>query len=348
MVDSAITFKIIDYNGSDTNREAVIKSTSDRLSNIDKMYMSNFRLIKKFPAYIPKLVSKDEEFSKKNLVKKEIDVNYSKEPHITSLAVCVRSDTEYAHTNIRYFPDNNEATPFSFNVNDIKTMRTETLNNEYFYLDSTLELMKLIEDALTKCINALGFNIANHDIVINKIESGHYQLYITPDLLSKITISFNKPLRQILPFHFKNTLKSDKWKDIEFHYLEASINEITYRISQTLYKSVQIFPFNSIKFTSNNIDCRSIFTMANYINNNNNSEVELLNYHLNIDDPDKANDCIEYALQSLYDTIEISSKSIQQNFSINCYFSTIDGYNVKLKLKQDEYIETTLKFNEEK
>ena len=346
MVESAITFNIVDFNETKTNRDAVIKSTSDRQTSIDKMYLSNFRLVKNFPAYIPKLVTKDDSFIKTDLQKNNIDINYFNKPYITDLAVCVRSSTAYCCTNIRYISNNNEPEPYRFNVGDTRTMRVETLNNKYFHLSSSLELIELIEDAIEKCITALEISFKQHDFVINKIENGHFQLYITPELLSKITISFNTPLRQIFPFHFKNTLKSNDWMDVKFHYLEANINDTTYRISQTLSKSVRMFPFNGIKFRTNNIDCRSIFTMANYIHKNNNSEVELLHYHLNIDDPDKANDCIEYALGSLYDTIKINSKEIQQNIIINCYFSSIDGYNVKLKLSGNEFIELTLKFIE--
>ena len=347
MIESARSFKIIDYNGSLVRREALIKAKTDSFKS-NKCYVSDFRIVKKFPAYIPKLVKKDDSsvFSSSEPLLNNIETEYSNKKFITDLAVAVRTPTTHTNTNIRYIPDNKYSSFLNVQTSTESEIREETIKNPYFHLKSSLELIRLVEEAIYKCVQALEIDIGPNDFKINKIESGRYQLYIVPTLLNQVTISFNSPLLQILPFDSKSIINNTNWNDIIFHYLETSINNITYRITQTLYKSVRIFPFNSVIFSSTGLNCEGIYKSANFISSTNNKEVELLNYYLNIDDPDEANDCISYSLSSLYNTLKINSSTINANFVIDCSLGTIDGYKMKLDLTYNEFVEVSLKFIE--
>ena len=347
MLHNTKSVKITDLNTNNQTRYASLTYNGD-INNVTNVYVNKFTICKKMPVYIPTLIVDDESINVPGYSKQSIDINYSQLPYRMNLSVLIKDTTnkKYAMSNVRYESNRVVNKPFPFNMSDAALSKSTVLNNEYFYMYSTLELTRMITTCIKKCLDACNVAYTPKDIYIGMLESGFYQLMLKESIASHVDIYFNYDLQNLFPFDFENSLAlNDSFQKIVFEPMSSmDFNGVDYLIAQSLYKSTRMYPFRNIIFSSNTLAMEKILNSNNLSKSiYNDSVVELLSFSLNIDSPDQANDCFEFQLTSLYNALILHQNSVS-NLSIDVYLQTVEGYNVRLLLKKDEFIQTTLNF----
>lgn len=345
MITEFETVKFTDYNNTETKRDVNLVYNGS-VDGVTGVYVKKFTICKTFPTYIPKLVPLDKNITFSGMLQTTVDNDYLQLPYRMDLAVCVVNPTnnKYCCVNVRYETQHTSYTkPFPFNMFDADLTRSTTLNNEYFYMYSTLELTKAITKAIRKCMVACGIVFNEDDIYIVMLDNGHYQLIIKSTLIPQTQIYFNNKIKIMFPFDCVHDASNDYYKVIFDKFSETEITETNYYVAQTIYLSSRIYPFRNLVITTNSFATQAIKKNSLQDNVYNNKIVEVLSYSLNIDKPDLANDVLEYPPASKIEVLDVMTPSFQ-NPKLNIFMQTIDGYNVSLELKPDEFIDITLIF----
>lgn len=337
-----------DYNNSEKERPANLKYNGS-LNSVNGLYVKKFTITKRMPVYIPRLVALDENVPIPNFMQMSVPTNYSNNPYRTNLSVIVKGlggviDFYYSMVNVRYETKNlNSLIPMPFNLFNDDLARNMTLNNEYFYVYSTTQLLELIVKAFVVCANSMGNTINDNEIIMRKNANGKYEINILQSKQQTLEFYINNELFSMFPFEYEESLFSPNYKKIVFkQYNTNMILGNAYSCNVCEYSSSRIYPFRSLVVTSNSLNVEKILQNSVTMSQYNNQIVEMYKFDLNIINPDESNDCMYLTPPAFNEILSLNGMSDYTNFGVDIYMQTEDRYNVELKLKPREFCTLSL------
>lgn len=331
---------ISDYNADDDKRGAALSYSGNSLNiDADLLYITKFKITSSnIPVWIPNIV-KTPYLYNSGVYTANTTVGSGFWNTDMTISILNTSTNHVVNCPIQFNPlysryPNNEPNHLTIPT------RSEVLNNDFFYTFTSMELLKMIQEAVNLGLQAHG--LADNLFLMVKNEASYQLLLNTSVNTDTYKLYVNAPFQRLFNLHYMTTLVNG-WQSVYFDSkINYDVNNITYNLASTLSFTTRMFPFVNLIFSSSNLPVQQIQTITNINTTKPTAITEIFSYYLTITDVDAVGDCIFFIASSYFDGNPITTKI--DHLKLSLFFETADNYYIPLTLYPSDSVSLTMSF----